>query len=61
MMVANDEDKMNAKDYPAAYYQHHFHVGQKRPFSELETHKIRGLNTRARIENSLGELTRKFI
>lgn len=56
-MIANEDDKLS-------YFQpNQYHVGQKRLFGEFEAgnHKMKGFNTRARIENSLGELTRKFI
>lgn len=54
-MIANEDDKLS-------FYQP-YHVGQKRLFGEFEAngHKIKGFSTRARLENSLGELTRKFI
>jgi len=62
-MVANDENKPD--DFDGEYSQpgfdsYHYHVGSKRPggFTDVKT---KGFSTRARMENSLDELTRKFI
>ena len=64
-MVANDEDKHDEFDpeySQGPYDPYHYHVGSKRPggFS-TDGYKTKGFSTRARMENSLGELTRKFI
>lgn len=63
-MIANDEDK--GEDIDDEYSQlgfesYHYHVGNKRPGFNGDSFKTKGFSTRARMENSLGELTKKFI
>lgn len=61
MMIANDDDD---KDLDEGYYQQNqYMVGMKRhAFDSQRTLMMgKGIATRARLENSLGELTRKFI
>jgi hypothetical protein len=62
MMVANDDDKLR-ETAGFGGDMHGYQVGSKRlaGYSDMDFHRSKGINTRARIENSLGELTRKFI